>query len=101
MYKRQVRTVSAPVPPTDLVASADAAGTNSLRWNGAGNASGIQFVIEARIGTALGYSLVDVVSATSYRHIDRTPGQPVLYRVRARRGSQTSDPSNIAGVYQS
>jgi hypothetical protein len=95
-----VRTTSSPVAPSDLVATADAAGTNSLRWSGAGNASGIQFVIEAKVGSAPEFSIIDVVTATSYRHTDRVPGQAVLYRVKARRGSMTSDPSNIAGVYQ-
>ncbi len=96
-----VRTTSAPVAPSDLVATADAAGTNLLRWNGAGNSSGIQFVVEAKIGTSPDFNIIDVVTATSYRHTGRTAGVPVLYRVLARRGSQTSNPSNIAGVYQS
>jgi hypothetical protein len=95
-----VRTFSNPVTPSDLVATADAAGTNSLKWSGAGNASGIQYVVEAKIGAAPTFSTVDVVTATTYRHTGQTPGTPVQYRVRARRGSAISDPSNIAGVYQ-
>ncbi len=93
------RTFSAPVAPVDLVATADASGTNMLRWSGAGNASGIQFVIEARIGAAADFSTIDVVTATSYRHTGRTPGQTVQYRIRARRGAAVSDPSNAAVVY--
>ncbi len=96
-----VRTTSVPVTPVDLVAVADAAGTNSLRWAGAGNSSGIQFVIEAQVGGVGAFGMVDVVTATSYRHTSRVVGQQVVYRVRARRGSQISDPSNVAVVYPS
>jgi hypothetical protein len=96
-----VRTFSNPVTPSGLVATADAAGTNSLKWSGAGNSTGIQFVVEAKIGAAPEFSTVDVVTATTYRHTGRTPGQQVVYRVRARRGSALSDPSNVATVYAS
>jgi hypothetical protein len=95
-----VRTVSSPIPPAGLVANADASGVNVLTWNSNGNASGIRYVVEAKIANAGEFSLVDVVTATSYRHLGRTPGQPVLYRVLARRGAETSQPSNVAGVYQ-
>jgi hypothetical protein len=95
------RTFSAPVTPSGLVATADAAGTNLLKWSGAGNSTGIQFVVEAKVGSALEFSTVDVVTATTYRHTGRTPGQQVVYRVRARRGSALSDPSNVATVYAS
>ncbi len=93
------RTFSAPVTPTDLVATADAAGTNSLKWSDAGNATGIQYVVEAKIGAATEFAMVDAVTARTYRHTGRTPGQRVEYRVRARRGAAISDPSNVAVVY--
>lgn len=93
------RTFSNPITPSDLVATADAAGTNSLKWASAGNSTGIQYVVEAKVGTAAVFSTVDVVTATTYRHTERTPGQKVEYRVRARRGDAISDPSNVAVVY--
>jgi hypothetical protein len=96
-----VRTTSAPVTPLDLVANADAAGTNVLRWSGAGNASGIQYVIEAQYGGVGAFNMVDAVTATTYRHVGRTVGQQVVYRVRARRGTMISDASNVAVVYPS
>jgi hypothetical protein len=95
------RTFSNPITPTDLVATADAAGTNSLKWSDAGNATGIQYVVEAKIGAAVEFVTVDVVTARTFRHTGRTPGQKVEYRVRARRGSAISDPSNVAVVYPS
>jgi hypothetical protein len=93
------RTFSNPITPTDLVAVADASGTNSLKWSDAGNATGIQYVVEAKIGTVMEFSTVDVVTARTLRHTGRTPGQKVEYRVRARRGAAISDPSNVAVVY--
>jgi hypothetical protein len=94
-----VRTFSNPITPTALVATASASGSNSLKWSDAGNASGIQYVVEAKIGTAAEFSTVDVVTARTYRHTGRTAGQRVEYRVRARRGAAMSDPSNVAVVY--
>jgi hypothetical protein len=93
------RTFSNPITPTDLVATADAAGTNSLKWDDAGNATGIQYVVEGKVGNAAVFSTVDVVTARTYRHTGQTPGVKVEYRVRARRGNAISDPSNVAVVY--
>ncbi len=95
-----VRTTSAPIAPRDLVASADAAGVNRLSWNSNGNSVGVQYVVEAKVSTAAEFTIVDVVTATTFHHGGRTAGVPVLYRVRARRGTQTSEPSNVSGVYQ-
>jgi hypothetical protein len=94
-----VRTFSNPITPSDLVATAAASGTNALKWADAGNATGIQYVVEGKIGTAADFSTVDVVTARTYRHTGRTAGQKVEYRVRARRGAAMSDPSNVAVVY--
>ncbi len=93
------RTFSAPVAPVGLVATPNAAGFNDLTWDGSTNAAGIRYVIEAKIGASTEFQTVDVVTATKYRHADRTPGQPIVYRVRARRGEVVSAGSNTASVY--
>jgi hypothetical protein len=93
------RSFSAPVAPTALVATPNASGFNDLAWDGSTNAAGIRFVIEAKIGAATEFSTVDVVTASKFRHAERTPGQPIVYRVRARRGEVVSAPSNTASVY--
>lgn len=93
------RTTSAPIAPRDLVATADGAGTNTLKWNSNGNTSGIQYLIQGKVGPALEFATVDVVTSTTYRHTARVVGQPVLYRVIARRGENVSAPSNSAGVH--
>ncbi len=93
------RSFNAPTPPLALQATADASGFNALTWEPGSNAAGARYVIEARIGAATEFATVDVVTATTYKHQGRTPGQPVIYRVLARRGEVLSQPSNTASVY--
>jgi hypothetical protein len=88
-----------PTPPLELVARGLDSGTNILNWRRGDNKPSMKFVIEAKIGTAAAWSLVDVVTATRFSHLGQTPGVPVVYRVRARRGSDVSEPSNEASVY--
>ncbi len=90
---------SAPVPPTDLVAHGLDSGTNMLTWKRNGNKSSVQFVIEAKIGTATDWTLVDVTTVTKYAHTNQKPGVKAIYRVRARRSTSISNPSNEAVVY--
>ncbi len=88
-----------PVPPLDLVARGLDTGTNILNWKRNGNKPSVQFVIEAKIGTSTAWVLIDVTSATKYSHVFQQPGVKAIYRVRARRGSAVSEPSNEAVVY--
>jgi hypothetical protein len=94
-----VRTVSAPVAPRELVATLASPTTARLVWNSNGNASGVQYVVEGKAGAAADFSLVNVVTATKLDVPGLVAGQRVDYRVRARRGSATSDASNVASVY--
>jgi hypothetical protein len=94
-----VRTVSSPVVPVDLVATGDASGFNSLKWKSGGNAGGVQYVVEGKAGSAPDFSLVDVTSATTFKHTGVTVGQQIQYRIKARRGAAISTPSNVATVY--
>ncbi len=93
------RTFSNPVAPSDLVATGGADGVNSLKWAAAGNTSGVQYVVEAKAVGALDWSVVDVTSATSYKHTGQTPGFKLEYRVLARRGAAKSAASNVAAVF--
>ncbi len=94
-----VRTFSAPVAPTDLVAVGDASGFNSLKWKSGGNASGVQFEVERKVAGATAFSRVDVVTATTYKDSEITVGQHAEYRIVARRGAAKSTPSNVSSVY--
>lgn len=55
-------------------------------------------MIEAKIGTSTAWVLIDVTSATQYSHVFQQPGVKAIDRVRARRGSVVSEPSNEATV---
>ena len=92
-------TPAVPVPPMGLVARGLDTGTNTLAWARSTNRVGTQFVIEAKVNAAASWSLVDVVTVTRYEHKNQQPGVPVVYRIRARRGQVSSDPSNEASVY--
>ncbi len=95
----KIRTSTAPIPPVGLVATANANGTAALKWGANGNASGIQFVVERKSGSATEFSTVDVVAATSWKDSAAPAGTHAEYRVRARRGGVTSEPSNVAPIY--
>ena len=87
-----------PVPPAELVAELLPDGSVELDWSRNGNAPGTQFVIEAIIGGAPEWTLLNVVTKTSYVHTGFPPGLPIKYIVKARRSGETSGPSNIAYI---
>ena len=87
-----------PVPPNELVAELLPDGNIELDWSRNGNAPGTQFVIECCILPAVNWNLLNVVTKTSYIHVDHPLGKPVQYQVKARKGTETSGPSNIAIV---
>jgi hypothetical protein len=94
-----VRTSSAPIAPLGLVATLASPRSANLAWNSNGNASGVDYVIEKRVNNAGEWMLVDVVRGTRKLVSGLTAGVRVDFRIRARRGSQTSDPSNTASIY--
>ena len=93
------RSYHAPIAPRDLVAEAGANGTHRLKFNANGNTSGAMFVIEAKRATDTEFQRVDAITQTTYDAPGFTPGQRVDFRVRARRGTESSDPSNVATVF--
>ena len=95
----RVPGTAAPVAPTKLVVEAQSNGVNELKWSRAGNPRNTEFLIEARIGSALEYGLVDVVRGARYTHSGVRPGTAIVYRVLARHSHQVSGPSNEAGAY--
>ena len=97
--KDTVITPVVPVTPAELVVQGLDSGTNVLNWKRNGNKPSVQFMIEAKIGTAAAWALIDVTSATKFSHTGQTPGVKAIYRVRARRGTSVSEPSNEAVVY--
>lgn len=88
-----------PAAPADLVVTGTSDGTNSLKWNRSGNRQGTTFIVEAKIGNASGWTIIDAVTGSAYKHKNQTPGVTAQYRVRAKRGELESGFSNTAVVY--
>ena len=95
----RVPSLHAPLAPTQLSVRGTDFGTNVLKWNRAENRAGTLFVVEAKAGASASFILVDVVKTTRYAHANQMPGVRIVYRVRARRGSTVSAPSNEGIVY--
>lgn len=88
-----------PVAPTDLVVTGTSDGVNSLKWSRSGNRQGTTFIIEAKIGNASSWTIIDAVTGSTYKHKNQTPGVTAQYRVKAKRGELESGFSNTAVVY--
>ncbi|MCX6154069.1 MAG: fibronectin type III domain-containing protein, partial [Candidatus Kapabacteria bacterium] len=87
-----------PVPPSELIAQLLADGSIELDWSRNGNAPQTQFVIEYNVMGTGPWVLLDVITKTSYVHTAHPVGHPIQYWVKARKGTETSGPSNIAVV---
>jgi hypothetical protein len=88
-----------PVAPTDLVVEGRSNGINYLRFKRAGNKSGVNFIVEAKIGGAAQFDFVAVIKKTRFEHKNQTPGVRAVYRVKAVHGDAESTYSNDAVVY--
>lgn len=93
-----VRSYNAPIAPRDLVAQEGANGVHSLKWNGNGNADGVQFVVEGKAPADADFRRLDAVTTTKYSTEPFARGVRIDFRVRARRGTELSEPSNVASV---
>jgi hypothetical protein len=87
-------------PPSDLVVQGFSNGTNELKFNRNGNKQGTVFIIEAKIGSATEFAIVGTTQKQTFRHTGQKPGVKTVYRVRAQRGDDLSEPSNEAVVYE-
>lgn len=87
-----------PVAPSDLVAELQSDGSVNLTWNRNANAPRTQFVIESIVGNGTEWSLLDVVTRTNYTHQGIGRGEQIMYRIKARKGNETSGCSNLAIV---
>jgi hypothetical protein len=85
--------------PSNLVVTGTSDGINHLKWNRSNNKQGAMFIIEAKIGDAASFGMVDAVTNSFYEHANQTPGTKIQYRVKAKRGETVSGSSNTAMVY--
>jgi hypothetical protein len=85
--------------PSDLVVTGTSDGINHLKWNRGNNKQGTMFIVEAKIGDALTFVIVDAVTSSFYEHTNQNPGIKTQYRIKAKRGEITSGYSNVGVVY--
>lgn len=87
-----------PISPTALIPKVIGSGEYELSWSRNGNKNGTFFVIEAIIGSAGSWTQIFATTKTKYIHGNNTPGEKIVYRVKAQRGEFQSSASNIAIV---
>ena len=88
-----------PVAPANLTASGTDNGDNLLQWKRNGNHPTTVFLVEAQIGNGP-FVQVGAPTATKFTHTGQTPGTEITYRIRARRRTLISSPSNTATLYK-
>jgi hypothetical protein len=88
-----------PFIPSHCEAKVFSTTTNLIDWKPNGNPSGTSYVIHYRDGAEGDFKLLDVVSASKYKHKGVKAGEPVYYRVAARRGDKQSDFCDPVGLY--
>lgn len=104
----------APLMPVALAATPHAGGANTLIWKPAGNKPGTIYVVQALVATPAikkllaegelqiadgAWAYVTSVSAAKFVHTGCVPGQTMYYRIIAKRGVKSSDPSDAVMVY--
>jgi hypothetical protein len=57
------------------------------------------FIVEAKIGDAASFVIVDAITSSIYEHTNQAPGIKTQYRIKAKRGETTSGYSNVGVVY--
>jgi hypothetical protein len=88
-----------PEVPEDLTAIVSLDKIIQLDWKAGLNKPGTMYAVEAKIGDAAQYSLIDMTTKTKYAHKNQTPGIKINYRIYAKRADKVSPHSNIATVY--
>jgi hypothetical protein len=89
-----------PQIPQELSATGYSNGVNMLRFSGNNGAGRVTYTIEAKIGDSPTYAMIGTSKSQRFKHINVTPGMPVLYRIRAQTSrGWVSNWSNEAAVY--
>lgn len=92
------RRVSRPSVVTDLVVSATGGGLITLRWGSGGNIKGTVYQIEVCSSPDGHWVLIDTVTARKFVR-EFSPGVPVWFRVRAKRGSRVGGVCNPVSMW--
>ena len=86
------RTRVVPVTPLKLTATPQNTGAVLLEWDRNGNAPGVNFLVEAKLGAGE-WALAQDTTATRILLTGFAAGAPVVFRVSASKNKTTSEPS--------
>lgn len=84
--------------PSNLVATLQFDGSVELNWNCNGNSSQTKYVVECMDEKDVNWTVLDVITKTSYIHKIANPKKGLRYIIKARRDGKISYPSNIASI---
>jgi hypothetical protein len=97
--KKSIRSTIIPHTISDLVAAANANGTNKLTWLPNMNKYGVHYDVEGRFGDDGEWMLIGSTQNRRYKHTGQTPGNYCEYRIITRAAKSSSDPSASVVVY--
>lgn len=92
-------TFATPNTPTGFTATVVGPNDVTLRWNRAGNISATMYFIEVKRGETGAWTLLNSVTSTKFSDDTVAPGQPVSYRLYAKRGNRKSGFSSVAQIW--
>lgn len=92
------RVISRPSVVTDLVINANGQGEISLKWNPNGNTKGTVYLVETSATGSGPWVVLDAVTSRKFS-IEATPGEPIWFRVRAKRGTRVGGFCNPVGMW--
>ncbi len=84
--------------PSNLVATLQFDGSVELNWNCNCNSSQTQYVIECMDEKDGNWTVLDLITKTSYIHKIANPKKGLRYIIKARRDGKISYPSNEASI---
>ena len=94
------RVISRPNVVTDLVINANGQGEISLKWNPNGNTKGTVYLVETSATGAGPWVVLDAVTSRKFS-VEATPGEPIWFRVRAKRGTRVGGFCTPVGLWGS
>lgn len=91
-------TFTTPNVPTNVNAKVVGPNRIEVKWNRANNINGTLYSIEVQHGQGT-WSLLDTVTSTRFFYTVGEAGQPISFRIYAKRGNRTSQPSAITSLW--
>lgn len=84
-----------PNPPTQLTGKIGTGGLGNIKWNRNNNPYGTTFIVEWSKNSENGWQIIGTTTKTTYEVNLIEPSGRNYYRIKAQRGGNTSEPSNV------